>query len=187
MSRALARNRRIANDAYYTLDPLAEKLVDLLPIEKKDPVFEPSVGGGSFAKAVRDRVDFLGVMDLDPFAEGYIYGDRAHNGDFLEEPSPVKNFYKWIIGNPPFGEAEAHVRRALDITAQNVVFLLRLGFLESKQRIPFWRDFPCRRIWVLQERPSFTADGKTDSAAYGWFWWDLYYRGETTLSFISWR
>ena len=43
-----------------------------------------------------------------------------------------------------------------------------------------------RKVWVLAERPSFTG-GSTDSAAYGWFWWDLEHQGPTELGVLSWR
>ena len=69
-------------------------------------------------------------------------------------------------------------------------FLLRLGFLESKKRGPFWdavmQDKLLRKVWVLRERPSFTGGG-TDNSAYGWFHWDTEHEGPAELGFISWK
>jgi hypothetical protein len=91
----------------------------------------------------------------------------------------------WIVGNPPYNQAEAHIRRALGLSGQ-VAFLLRLAMLESRARVDLWRKHPARKVWVLAERPSFT-NGKTDSAAYGWFWWDQTWEGPTELEVVSWR
>jgi hypothetical protein len=116
---------------------------------------------------------------------------------------------KLIVGNPPYEDAEKHVRAAIThmhakfgkwvpmevgadehggsgerwapvtgsavkgqiITSWRVAFLLRVGFLESAERIDFWREHPCESVWISQERPSFTADGRTDGAAYALFVW----------------
>jgi hypothetical protein len=72
------------------------------------------------------------------------------------------------------------------MTDQHVAFLLRLGFLESSKRLEFWRRWPCRKVFVLAERPSFTGGG-TDSAAYALFWWDKVHQRATELEIISWK
>ena len=45
---------------------------------------------------------------------------------------------------------------------------------------------PCKKVFVLSERPSFTG-GATDSSAYGFFWWDVMNNGPTELEVISWK
>lgn len=50
--------------------------------------------------------------------------------------------------------------------------LLRLGFLESMRREEFWKKYPLDNLITLSKRPSFTEDGKTDGAGYGFFIWD---------------
>jgi hypothetical protein len=109
-------------------------------------------------------------------------------GDYLSSPNPF-NRYDWVIGNPPFKEAERHVRKAL-VGGHDVAFLLRLAFLESKARVPFWTGpGAClRKMWVLAERPSFTANGKTDSAAYAFFWWQPGFEGQAeVVPALTWR
>ena len=66
-----------------------------------------------------------------------------------------------------------------------MAFLLRLAFLESAKRIPFWNEHPCRKVFVLSSRPSFTGDGRHDSAAYGFFWWDKSYTGPTEMEVLD--
>lgn len=187
------------NAAYYTPDDLAESLVGLLPISDGDSVLEPSVGGGAFARALSLRTLYVAGIDIDPDAEGF--NDCSCSvGDFLDfnsvVPSPT-----WIIGNPPFGRPEVgedgkptgrlngkgklimeecaslHVKHALSLTGRHVAFLLRLAFLETPGRAEWLADSPLRRVTVLGQRPSFTG-GKTDSCAYGFFWWDKEWSGD---------
>jgi hypothetical protein len=94
-----------------------------------------------------------------------------------------------IIGNPPYNAAETHVRRALSLRSKPfgvVAFLLRLAFLESAERVPFWREHPASKIYVLSERPSFSG-GTTDNAAYGIFVWSTWHRGPTELEVVQWK
>jgi len=172
-------------DAYYTPDDLAEALVASLPVRMLSTALEPSCGGGAFVRALRLRgVAVLG-LDIDPEADGLADANMAQVGDFLTYQHDIA-CPEWIIGNPPFSDAEAHVRHAIDITGRHVAFLLRLAFLESRKRVPFWKEHPPRKVWVLSERPSFTG-GSTDSCAYGWFWFDNEHRGPTELDWISWK
>lgn len=162
---------RRANDAYYTPDALAEKLVSLLPLRDRPIVCEPHAGGGAFLRSIERRTPYTVAMDIDPECPVLRTVTHAIQQDFLlatfEQPRP----FNWVIGNPPFEDAEKHVRHALWLARDGVAFLLRLAFLESATREPFWREHPCSDIYVLSRRPCFTGDGKTDSCAYGFFVW----------------
>lgn len=184
---------RVTGDAYYTPDAVAEALVDLLPVSAAGwpdtlgtVCLEPHLGGGSFARALGRRHTYVLGLDIN---DGAAFSEchAGYLGDFLTdapwEPSMVP---EWIVGNPPYRDAEAHIRRALAVTGRHVAFLLRLAILESAQRAPLWAAHPPRRVWVLAERPSFTGGG-TDSAAYAWIWWDRQHVGEPTLGWVSWR
>lgn len=171
-------------DAYYTPDDLAEALVDVLPVYRCESAHEPHAGGGAFVRALMRRGMWVYATDINPDAGGMKLADMAVCCDFLDHTP--RSQVSWVVGNPPYSNAEAHVRHAIDITGRHVAFLLRLAFLESRKRVPFWREHPARKVWVLAERPSFTG-GATDAAAYGWFWWDKQYTGPTELEVLSWR
>ena len=87
----------------------------------------------------------LTCADVDPEAPGLAWLQReqagAHTlvGDFLTLGFRRRD---WIIGNPPYIDAEAHLRRALGLS-RHVVFLLRSSFAHSEGRIPLWRDHDC--------------------------------------------
>lgn len=163
------RARRRHLDAYYTPPELAERLAATLFLKAGDWVLEPHAGGGAFVQAARSAGAQVHAVDIDPAAAGLALADEQTVGDFLcWEP---RRPYRWIIGNPPFSAAEAHVRRALALAPRSgVAFLLRLAFLESVQREALWRAHPPAEVMVLCRRPSFTGGG-TDATAYGWFIW----------------
>lgn len=164
---------RLPNDAYYTPDDLAEKLVGLLPLSPGDFVLEPSVGGGAFARALRKRGAEVVGCDINPRAEGVPDCSAFIEADFLTLPPPCT--FEWVVGNPPYTDVEQHIEKALSVSP-NVAFLLRVAVTESASRIPFWQRWPLAKVWVLAERPSFTG-GKTDSCAYGWFWFSREHTG----------
>jgi hypothetical protein len=89
--------------------------------------------------------------------------------DFLKTDPDVYDRYEVAIGNPPFSLAQEFVLHSLKM-ADQVVFLLRLSFLESQKREGFFSKVGVPDVFVLPERPSFTGEG-TDSCAYAWMRW----------------
>lgn len=75
-----------------------------------------------------------------------------------------------IITNPPFKLALEFLEKSL-AEADVCIYLLRLGFLESKKRREFHKRNPPNHLIVLSERPSFVAGG-TDKTAYAWYVYD---------------
>tara|TARA_R100000808_G_scaffold5300_1_gene16210 strand:+ start:562 stop:1098 length:537 start_codon:yes stop_codon:yes gene_type:complete len=75
-----------------------------------------------------------------------------------------------VLMNPPYGKAEAWIEKGCR-EAYSMVALLRLGYLSSKKRQAFWQANPPSAVVILSKRPSFTADGKSDSADYCWIYW----------------
>jgi hypothetical protein len=73
------------------------------------------------------------------------------------------------LGNPPFALAQEFIQHTLTM-AEQVVFLLRLSFLESQKREHFFARVGVPDVFVLPERPSFTGEG-TDACAYAWMRW----------------
>ena len=91
-----------------------------------------------------------------------------HCMDFLTWPWGGKRF-DYAIGNPPYSLAEEFLWRALGL-ADDVYFLLRLPFLESKKRRKLFNDIGMPDVQVLVPRPSFI-NGKTDMTSYAWMHW----------------
>jgi hypothetical protein len=192
---AVSETGRRTNDAYFTPQALAHALVGKLHTDKwwrGGSILEPSAGRGAFAIAAaflpyREAVH---AVDADPIRIAELPKQVgavdviARCADFLD----IEGSFNLIIGNPPYSGAEAHARHALSLRARHgvVAFLLRLAFLESQERQPFWSEHPASKIYVLSERPSFTG-GKTDNSAYGFFVWANWHRGPTEMEVMSWR
>jgi hypothetical protein len=181
--RRKAEQRR-AFDAYYTPPGLARALVALLPVEGS-VVWEPHAGGGSFVRALVQARAAVMASDVQATAQGLVEEGVAYafDGDFLATSFlGTEVVIDWIVGNPPYGQAEAHVRHALSEARVGVAFLLRLGFLESARREGFWKEHPPHKVVVVCRRPSFTGEG-SDGASYGLYIW---LRGVTGDPAIAW-
>jgi len=182
-------------DQYFTPQPLADALALLLTRDgwwRGGNVIEPSAGKGAFVRAAYNILCARDIratdIDLQRYEELRAMPEcsLATQTDFVAARHGKP--FSLILGNPPFSHAEDHVRAALAIRDPRfgaVAFLLRLAFLESADRKPFWEEHPASKIYVLSERPSFTGGG-TDSAAYGFFVWANWHRGPTELEVISW-
>lgn len=186
MSRAVATEDRVTSDAYMTDPKLARALVQLLAdrcmIGRGAHLLEPSAGEGAFVGPLADVAPDVHLVANDISASkerreawGTAGAKVAREGTFESMPRPgagIYDGYDAIVGNPPYSLAEEHVRHALKLLSHGgvVAFLLRVAFLESKTRIPFWSEHRAQEVHVLAERPSFMG-GKTDSTAYGLFIW----------------
>jgi len=78
-----------------------------------------------------------------------------------------------IITNPPFNKALQFIEKSFENSKGFIIMLLRLSFLESKTRFDFFKNNMPTHIYVHHKRISFTDDGKTDSAAYAHFVWQI--------------
>lgn len=105
-------------------------------------------------------------------------------GPFPDRLDPqIDTGFDVAIGNPPFAQAETFIR-ACRSRAQHVVMLLRVGFLESKDRQP-WLSVDAPDVYILPNRPSFAADGATDSSAYMWAHWRWVPQARGTLKVLG--
>jgi len=95
-------------------------------------------------------------------------------GDFLEvtsgafDPGMSRDRWDVIISNPPYSIAMEVIERSFQM-ARFVIMLLRVGFLESDERVE-WVKAHTPDIFVLPNRPQFV-NGRTDNCAYAWMVW----------------
>ena len=189
--------KSVGLDQFFTPPALADALVHKLVTDnwwRSGIVLEPSCGHGAFVEAALMNLQPQGVvaLDVDPACCELVERKTIASvvcQDFLtmkigENGGP----FDLVLGNPPFNQAEKHVRAALDQRASFgiVAFLLRLAFLESKERKAFWKENPASKIYVLSQRPSFSGGG-TDNSAYGVFVWASCHRGPTELEGMAWK
>lgn len=185
MTSALPEDKRRALDDYPTPAWAIDAILDYLPT--RGTILEPACGaGGVFRRLLARGVDASQMRGIEiseeRAAQARETGVSVQCLDALDDAT-IWTASDLIISNPPFRQAEAFCRKALASVNKGgtVAMLLRLAFLESAERYAFHRDFPVTGLWVFSSRPSFTENGKTDSAAYSWFCWGPGQPGITVL------
>ena len=176
-----ANTDRPDNDFYET-NPKAVEL--LLQAEQfSENIWECACGRGAISKVLIDHG--YNVCSTDLVDRGY--GETGI--DFLEAPGW---FDGDIITNPPYSLAEEFVVQANNILPQfsKAAFFLRLSFLESKKRKPFFEKYPPKRVYVITGRIGCAKNGDWSKAnsrsavAYAWFVWKVGFKGEPVIRWL---
>lgn len=155
---------RDSRDFYATPEWCVSSLYSALPADFPKPTMDPCAGNGAICTVANCR----GIeLDSDLAEQAKARGVKILTGNGLY-PLWVNQH---IIVNPPYKDALRWVQKGVK-EATTCCALLRLGFLASSKRHTFWLDNPPAHLLVLSSRPSFTGDGKTDSADYMWAVWD---------------
>lgn len=143
-------------------------------------IWECACGNGAMSKVLLEAGYEVQSSDLYDrgFGEGGI--------DFLKHRRTVAN----IITNPPYNSAEAFLHHALDCASSKVALLLRLAFLEGKNRqTSIFASVPPARVWVFSERITFYPDGAvrkgSGTTAYAWFVWDKHNGSSPELKWLK--
>jgi len=176
MSAAGRGARRGGSDDFYVTPHWA---VDRL-LEKWSPPIdgdfvEPCAGNGAIMRALRGRgLTWDRATAIECRAKEYdvLSGlfDTVKIGDFLAAPELfLPEVVSTIITNPPYIKAEEFIRAArAKFPNATSAWLVRQGFLASEERVQLWKDVGSPDVYVLPNRPSYTADGKTDASDYCW-------------------
>ena len=134
-------------------------------------ILDPAVGLGH----VLDTFRALGhnVIGRDVVDYGWAGTTIA---DYLTTLSPTTHDMG-IVTNPPFRLAMEFLEKAFADDTQYVAFLLRLNFLESMRRKPFFERHPPTRLWVSSRRfemhhIDWTGPLAPSNTAYAWHVWD---------------
>lgn len=158
-------------------------------------VLDPGCGDGVWGWALLDQIDLhtqpapqiVGVDTRDVQVPlGYT---MLYHTDFVNCSGGIHENYDLILGNPPYRQAEAFIRKSLTLLTDGgtLLFLLRLAFLEGQERGDgLWRECPPMRVDVCARRPSFTGDRRTDATAYMVATWRKGWAGATTLGWLRW-
>lgn len=143
-----------------------------------DRAIEPSCGDGAIVRAVDSwshangvqLVDWTGVeLRRDAVSPDTRLASLVE-GDLLRWDWFGGQEYGLALGNPPFSLAEQFIARCLNHCGV-VAMLLRVSFLGSDERVPFFRGIGANpALRVLPDRPSFDGIGQ-DSSTYAWFVW----------------
>lgn len=147
---------------------------------------DAGAGAGALIEATAQHPEYGSrvrwtAAELDPYHAPVLQkltGRAPLIGDFRTVPLPQSHLYDVVIANPPFSLAQEFLHRARQ-HGDYVCFLLRLNFLQGGER-SLWLTQDCPDVYVVADRPSFTPDGNTDTAAYAWMVWHGYRFGKRT-------
>lgn len=160
-------------------------LLGLLHVEKfSKNIWEPACGEGHISKILESKG--FTVRSTDIIDRGYGLGIY----DFLT--LGTKNFDGDIITNPPFIYAQEFIEKGLRIIPEGrkVAMLLKLLFLEGKERKEMFRRFPPNVVYCSSSRITCAKNGnfnnlETGSMAYAWFVWTKGYKGDTLIKWFN--
>lgn len=147
------RNNTQKHDFYKTPSWCTEKLIPLINWSLIKTYHEPCYGQGD-------------IFDLIPI-DNKSFSEIEMGKDYLiGEVLDVD----LVLTNPPFKSAVEFIERAIS-HSKTVIMLLKLDLMGSAARKEFWSKNPPSNLIVMNERPSFTGDGKSDGCVYAWFVW----------------
>lgn len=142
---------------------LGEHLKPFRDMGKDCRILEPTAGNGAIVRVVRRIFPEASItaveLDRKRFTELEASGlaDVTICGDYAEQKFEAGQFH-FAPNNPPFTIAKSILEKVIH-DSLNCVSLLRLGFLGSKDRRPWWRRQRMDPLY-LAERPSFAASLK---------------------------
>jgi hypothetical protein len=171
------KSERRANDHYVTPESSIRRFLELyqppLPKDRIGFALDPCAARGELIKTARPLLPgtLWAACEIDSSFESSLVEvvgkDALVMGDFLQRvPLLSRCSLDLVLTNPPYNQAEAFIRGALQV-APVVAMLLRINFLASQKR----RDFLASTkpgIFVLPNRPTFNGDG-ADMTEYAWF------------------
>lgn len=183
---------------FYATDSRAisdlQKFVDI-----KGCVWECAGGDGALSRELEKIQGVRYVLTTDLVDRGYqpsVSGNQSLLLDFLNMDAMAKTHYEfrgdwikydWIITNPPYKHGLEFAKEALH-RADNVAFLMKLVWLESKSRKPFFEKNPPSKVLVYSERLGVYKNNiKTKNkglVAYAWFVWERHHKGDTIIKWI---
>lgn len=172
---------------YYATDPNA--LVDFLMQFYEDgeflnskKIWEPACGDGNLCDVLSDVTQTVRSSDIHDYGSNELL-------DFLSVKS------KWtgdILTNPPYKQAKEFIAQALSIVSpkSKVVMLLRIQFLESSNRLAFFKKHPPKFVYVHSKRIKIYKDNdnvkytKAQPLCYAWFVWEKGFGGEPRIRWV---
>jgi hypothetical protein len=175
-------------DAYWTPTCATRALmaVERLPLS----VADPAVGSGAILDVLRDEGGHI-VHGRDVVNYGW---PHTVIQDYLAEPIEM-NGDIGIVTNPPYRLAMDFIEKAFADGAKYSAWLLRLNFLESMRRKPFFEANPPTRLHIfsrrlpMQNRLGWTGREAPSNMAFAWFIFDR--RGladnRPQLNFVDWK
>lgn len=157
-------------DDFYATDPVA---IDLLVAafggaHINSNIWEPACGQGHLSERLKHHGFKVYSTDL---------VDRGYGDDHFDFLTSDLRWHGDIITNPPYKYALPFVQHGLELVdnGSRVFMFLKLSFLESKVRYPFFRTLQLEKVLVFADRIQCAKNGDFDAlhtrsaVAFAWF------------------
>ena len=180
-----SEGERETND-YYATDPDTLKIFlkalqrDNLQINKD--VWECACGEGHLSEVLVGGGYIVKSTDLINRNYGTPYID------FLKE---TEKWHGDILTNPPYKYAKEFVEHSLELIedGQQVIMLLKIQFLEGKDRRKFFEKYPPKYVYVNSTRQTCYLNGNmskklSSASCYCWFIWEKGFTGEPLIRWV---
>jgi len=170
---------RQKDDFYPTPKEAIDALIKVENLPKD--IWEPACGNGAISKPLISAGHNVISTDLND------YGYGKTGIDFLMEFKPLAPA---VVTNPPYKMANEFIIKCMDMKLPYFAMLLRLAFLEGKQRRQdIYNRQPPARVHVFSERLTMwrgdeeQPEGSSGFIAFAWFVWEQG-KTETRLDWI---
>jgi len=175
-------------DAYFS--PY-EAIWPVIELEADMPqrMWEPCAGDGRIVRCLKQHGFKTLASDI---ADYRVKDVDIQTGVNFLEVSEVPPNVGGIITNPPFKHAAAMIEKAVDMVPYSA-WLLRLQFLESVDRMVFFRNNPPARVWVssrrmpMMHRLDWSGPISTSNICYAWFVWDDRTTKKKQFDWFDWK
>lgn len=184
---------REEHDFYATNPQAVERLLEtgLFELTSARFALEPCAGMGHIADVLKRNSLLTATMDI-------VQRDYPLNAvaDYLTyDDTILKDKVDYVITNPPFSLAVPFIEKSLRIVKDGglVAMFLKLAFLETKGRLPFFEKNPPKYVYVFSDRMNtfrggrkFDENGKpwATTMATAWFIWEKGFKGEPTIRWL---
>lgn len=173
-------------DAYFT--PI-EAVSSLLQIEGPylpRSLWEPAAGDGAIVRPLREAGYRVVASDI----ADYGLEDCQADMDYLRARLPAN--VKGIVTNPPYKLAVRFAHKAMR-EVPYLALLLRTNFLESTNRLPFFREHEPARIWIssrrlpMMHRLGWNGPRAPSNTCFAWFVWDKTVAQKRIIDWFDWK
>jgi hypothetical protein len=156
-------------DAYFTPSEAIHALMGFESLPRR--IFDVCCGNGAILNPLEAAGHYISGTDIKDYGwPGTVIAD------FLAGPRDLRGIA--VVSNPPYRRAQEFIQKVIDGQSPYHAWLLRLNFLESMRRKPFFESHPPSRIWISSRRlPMMHLLGWAGPKApsnhcFAWFVWD---------------
>lgn len=176
MSQRISGYKRKPNDAYYTPHWVTQALLPHIKVMEGSIAYDPACGTGMIVAAInKARAGFKCIgTDMDNDGDDFLQSKKA--------PPKVRA----IITNPPYRQAEAFIRHAIELMRPVrglVAMLLRADYDHAATRRDLFNHPFSKRVVLTKRIRWFAETTGSPSFNHMWLVWNWRHRGPPTIAY----